>query len=70
MGINNKDIETINIPTLVSNIPEVQIIECGHSHSMCIDINNYLWVFGANQYGQLGLGDTNERYKPIQHPIL
>merc|ERR1712000_573242 len=41
----------------------------GH-HSICIDINNDLYVFGSNNYGQLGLGDIEHRYKPIKHPSL
>ena len=41
-----------------------------HYHSMCVDINNDLFVFGYNRCGQLGLGDTNDRNKPIKHPSL
>ena len=37
---------------------------------MCIDSSNDLYVFGYNVYGQLGLGDTKHRYKPIKHPSL
>merc|ERR1739841_51650 len=29
-----------------------------------------LYLFGGNVYGQLGLGDTNNRHKPIKHPSL
>merc|ERR1711982_94498 len=36
----------------------------------CIDINNNLFVFGCNRFGQLGLGDKDYRYKPIKHPSL
>jgi len=45
-------------------------IECGICHSLCIDIYHNLYVFGCNQFGQLGLGDTNNRNKPIKHPSL
>jgi len=70
LGINDKNIKSINIPTLIGDIPEIQRIECGYNHSMCIDINNNLWIFGDNENGQLGLGDREYRYKPIQHPTL
>ena len=70
LGINNENIKSINIQTLIKDIPEIQRIECGYSHSMCIDINNNLWIFGSNYNGQLGLGDTEDRYKPILHPTL
>ena len=36
-------------------------IECGYCNSICIDINNNMYVFGNNEYGQLGLGDTDNR---------
>ena len=38
---------------------------------MCIDINNDLYVFGCNAYGQLGLGISNEEYvsQPTKHPL-
>ena len=45
-------------------------IECGYAHSMCIDTNNDLFVFGSNVYGQLGLGDTNNRRTVINYPLF
>ena len=59
-----------NTPTLITNIPEIRRIECGCYHSMCVDINDNLWIFGYNEHGQLGLGDTKDRNKPIKHPTL
>ena len=55
LGINY-DIksEMENVPVLIKYIPEIQRIECGNTHSMCIDINNNLLLFGSNYYGQLG----------------
>eukprot|EP00324_Dicrateria_rotunda_P006650 CAMPEP_0206153752 /NCGR_PEP_ID=MMETSP1474-20131121/863_1 /ASSEMBLY_ACC=CAM_ASM_001110 /TAXON_ID=97495 /ORGANISM="Imantonia sp., Strain RCC918" /LENGTH=295 /DNA_ID=CAMNT_0053551691 /DNA_START=8 /DNA_END=892 /DNA_ORIENTATION=+ len=50
----------------VEDIAEIMRIGCGYSHSLCIDINNDLYVFGYNEYGQLGLGDTDNRNKPIK----
>ena len=29
-----------------------------------------MYVFGNNEFGQLGLGDTDNRNKPIKHPSL
>ena len=45
-------------------------IECGSSHSMCIDSSKQLYVFGANFFGQLGLDDFEDRYKITIHPTL
>ena len=70
LGLNDNDIRETNIPTLIKNIPDIKRIECGPMSSMCIDVNNDLWLFGDNEHGQLGLGDTKNRNKPIKHPIL
>ena len=70
LGLNENTIEKTNKPTLIRNIPEIKRIECGDNHSMCIDVNNNLWLFGGNNYGQLGLSDYENRYKPIKHPTL
>ena len=70
LGLNDKNIDSTDIPTLIPDIPEIQRIECGDFHSMCIDVNDNLWIFGHNDYGQLGLGDRKNRFKPILHPTL
>ena len=41
----------------------VKTIACSDNHSVCLD-------YEGIEYGQLGLGDTNDRYKPIKHPSL
>ena len=54
----------------IEELSEITRIECGYYHSMCIDINNDLYVFGINKNGQLGLDDEDNRNKPIKHPSL
>ena len=44
-------------------------VGCGNSHSMCIDSNNNLYIFGSNSSGQLGLGNSDFRKKPMKHPL-
>ena len=56
--------------TKIDEIEEIVRIECGYYHSMCIDINNILYVFGENSSGELGLGDGEKRRAPVQHPTL
>jgi len=36
------------------------MIASGENHSVILDDENNLWVWGSNQYGQLGLGHCNE----------
>ena len=70
LGLNDNSIQKTNIPTLIRSIPEIRRIECGDDYSMCIDVNDDLWLFGENYYGQLGLGDNEDRIKPTKHPTL
>ena len=70
LGLNNKNIKQINTPMLITDIPEIKRIECGDHHSMCIDVNDDLWLFGGNYTGQLGLGTIEQKYRPIKHPII
>ena len=43
-----------------------KFVSCGGLHTVIIDMNNEIWVFGDNFYGQLGLGDNTERNKPTK----
>ena len=54
------------IPT-VSGILQVS---CGEEYSMCINNNGDLFLFGANNFGQLGFGDYCERKEPTKNPLL
>jgi alpha-tubulin suppressor-like RCC1 family protein len=54
---NNKPIQ---IPNLKG-----KSISCGTTHTMVIDLDDNIWVFGDNLFGQLGLGDFQNRYAPI-----
>ena len=54
----------------IENLPEILRIECGFLHSMCLDVNDNLYIFGANSYGQLGIGNNENRIDPTKHPLL
>ena len=41
-------------------------VSCGYCHTVIIDLNCNVWVFGYNGFGQLGLGDNHFRYIPTQ----
>lgn len=36
------------------------MIACGEDHSVVLDNANNIWLWGDNQYGQLGLGHCNQ----------
>ena len=54
----------------IEDLFDIIRIECSQSHSMCIDTNNNLFVFGFNRYGQLGLGHISSSSTPIKNPSL
>ena len=48
----------LSLFTKIEDLPEIIRIECGAYHSMCIDINNNLYIFGGN--GQLRRETRNQ----------
>ena len=45
--------------------PEIKQIICGDYHTMIYRNNGDVLVFGYNSSGQLGLGDNQNRNKPV-----
>ena len=41
-------------------------VSAGRYHSMVITTDGYLWAWGNNGYGRLGLGNTTQQSSPIQ----
>lgn len=41
-------------------------ISCGNDYNMALSYNNTLWSWGLNNYGQLGSGNTTNRFTPTQ----
>ena len=59
---NNKNVFTI-IGINSGNIKEVYL---GGGHTLILKNDNTLWGCGYNDFGQLGLGDTTDRYTFVQ----
>jgi alpha-tubulin suppressor-like RCC1 family protein len=56
---------------LGTSIPvSAHTIAAGEKHTLVAGANGTLWVFGANDHGQLGLGDRTGRPIPTQVPSL
>jgi alpha-tubulin suppressor-like RCC1 family protein len=65
LGLGDTTNRYIPSPVLINGVNfKVKDIACSGHHSLAIDINDNLWSFGFNGYGQLGLGDTTNRYIP------
>ncbi|KAF8820556.1 regulator of chromosome condensation (RCC1) repeat-containing protein [Cardiosporidium cionae] len=53
-------------PHGVYSVPRVCNISCGKRHSILLTSTGNVWVWGANKYGQLGLG-SNAELLSIEH---
>ncbi len=62
----NKNIEHIPVPSVIYFQTKEQIkqISCGTEHSFAVSVNNELFGWGLNLWGQLGLGDFENRREP------
>jgi len=40
-------------------------LSCGRAHTSAIKTDGTLWVWGRNNYGQLGVNDTSQRNTPV-----
>ena len=55
-----------NIPQKIEDVPPVQDISCGFSHTIILTNDENLWSCGWNQNGQLCLGNQVNQQKPKQ----
>ena len=72
-----EEIEGINIDDgcsakllQIEEFDDIVRIECGSNHSICISLNNEIYLFGYNRCGQLGLGNTVNLSFIAEHPYL
>jgi alpha-tubulin suppressor-like RCC1 family protein len=66
------DYENRNVYTytkLENNFGKIKNIHCGSYHNIILNENNEIFVVGNNSFGQLGLGDNNDRnvYTKLEH---
>ena len=48
----------------------ISSISAGSTHSAFLDVNGKVYVTGSNHFGQLGLGEIDERELIHQIPVL
>lgn len=51
-------------PQRVEGLPQIKEISAGFRHSLALDENGNLWVWGNNIAGQLGTGDRSDLRRP------
>ena len=60
LGLGDVD-KKIVFTQIVTNADNIKSIYCGDKHTIILKNDGTLWGCGENDYGQLGLGDTNNR---------
>jgi len=45
---------------------KIVMVACGDQHSVALDVEATLWVWGENEHGQLGLNDHLNRWLPAR----
>ena len=70
LGISEYKGLSTNKPNLIPNISYIVQVSTGEAHSLCLDCDGKVWVFGQNTYGQLGLGNTKTKQEPTIIPNL
>ena len=53
-------------PARVAGLDDVRQIASGSKHMLALKSDGTVWAWGANKYGQLGLGDRDGRAKPTR----
>ena len=54
-------IDRITLTQVTTNTDNIKSVYCGYYHNIILKNDGTLWGCGKNDYGQLGLGDTNNR---------
>ena len=55
-------------PGGVGYLTNIIAISAGNFHNMALRADGTVFTWGRNSHGQLGLGDTNDRYYPVPVP--
>lgn len=58
LGFNSSQ-KNILVPTQIAGDSEIKQSYCNGSSTILQDVDNNFWAFGANEYGELGLGHNN-----------
>lgn len=69
LGLNHTEYK-IYIPTIIPELNNIISVSAGFHHSMVLDKDGQIYVFGDNNAGQLGLSDNENRSVPVINPYF
>ncbi|OQV14925.1 putative RCC1 domain-containing protein 1 [Hypsibius exemplaris] len=58
-------VELLAEPTNLPLLEKISSISCGERHAGAVSVTGKVFLWGLNQHGQLGLGDTTNRDYPV-----
>lgn len=58
------------IPFFAEQNIRIRSIAAGYSHNLAISEDDKVYVWGYNEDGQLGLGDSNNRFEPVENTFF
>ena len=66
LGLTDSELHDRSLlsPTLISSLHNIIAISSGHSNSLFLDSNGHVFSCGENDFGQLGLNNTNDQQIP------
>jgi alpha-tubulin suppressor-like RCC1 family protein len=53
------------VPTQVPTFSNIVAVAAGNDFTLALDSSGFVWAWGGNGSGQLGLGDTTTRHVPV-----
>jgi alpha-tubulin suppressor-like RCC1 family protein len=66
LGLGDTDNRSTLTQIVLLDYKVPKTVSCGSNYTFITMLDGTLYAFGANAYGQLGLGDTNSRNAPTQ----
>ena len=63
-GLGRMD-SIVKKPTRIPGLERIVQISCGFGHNAALDADGHVWIWGRNDYGQLGVGDKTARSTPV-----
>ncbi len=67
-GLGRLD-SSVKTPTRIPDLERIVQISCGFGHNAVLDADGHIWIWGRNDFGQLGLGDKGARNRPVMLPL-
>lgn len=64
LGINDNTTRNTPVTTLLGGT-DWSSVACGFKHTIAVKTNGTLWLWGNNQYGQLGVNNITSRSTPV-----